>query len=85
MTQNTVQIPVQPLATKLSLSVAPIQLPTNCHNCPYFDNYQEERGRGWCNQRDRLAYSHHIFTRECELNLRSDEDILHSEFNRHIG
>ena len=56
------------------------QLPTSCANCPQFDDYQDNRKRGWCNLYNHFAKEHHPFTRDCQLNLLDEEDILRSEY-----
>ncbi len=39
----------------------------SCASCPFFNDYDDERGRGWCREFDRPARRHHRGTRECEL------------------
>ena len=46
-----------------------------CASCPQFDDYNEPRGRGWCRLFNRLAFSHHPFTLDCQLNLASDSKV----------
>lgn len=74
MTYTTAKLTVHP-ASNHSVSIPSFQLPTNCHNCPYFNNFKDNRGRGWCNQQNRHSFTHHVFTPDCELNLLSDEDL----------
>ncbi len=50
------------------------QVPTvctcdTCASCPQFNNFNESRGRGWCNLFDRVAFCHHPLTSDCRLNL----------------
>ena len=46
-----------------------------CASCPKFNDYNEPRGRGWCQLFDRVAFSHHPFTLDCQLNLASDTEL----------
>ena len=46
-----------------------------CASCPQFNDYNEPRGRGWCRLFNRLAFSHHPFTLDCQLNLASDSKV----------
>ncbi|VEP16095.1 conserved hypothetical protein [Hyella patelloides LEGE 07179] len=54
-------------------------LPTSCSNCPQFNDYQDSRSRGWCSLFNHVSFKHHPFTRDCQLNLPDEEDILRSE------
>ncbi|MEG3437789.1 hypothetical protein V0288_11730 [Pannus brasiliensis CCIBt3594] len=38
----------------------------SCASCPFFEDYDDERGRGWCREFNRPARRHHRGTRECE-------------------
>ncbi|MDJ0577682.1 MAG: hypothetical protein QNJ65_21300 [Xenococcaceae cyanobacterium MO_234.B1] len=48
---------------------------STCASCPKFKDYNEPRGRGWCRLFDRVAFSHHPFTLDCQLNLASDSKV----------
>jgi len=37
----------------------------NCATCPYFDNFHEANGRGWCKLFDHQAREHHEITNDC--------------------
>jgi hypothetical protein len=39
---------------------------STCQSCPFFDDYQDERERGWCRGFDRPARLHHPKTPDCE-------------------
>ena len=39
-----------------------------CSTCPYFSNYIETNGKGWCNLFDRQARTHHEQTNDCVVN-----------------
>lgn len=41
-----------------------------CAVCPFFRDYDEPRGRGWCSAFDRLAYRHHRATDGCRLAIK---------------
>ena len=45
---------------------------STCASCPHFDDFKEPNGRGWCMVFDRVAYQHHPFTQDCQLNLPTD-------------
>ena len=36
-----------------------------CSTCPYFDNFHESNGRGWCKLFDHQAREHHEITNDC--------------------
>ncbi|BAZ47295.1 hypothetical protein NIES4102_43410 (plasmid) [Chondrocystis sp. NIES-4102] len=36
-----------------------------CATCPYFDNFHESNGRGWCKLFDHQAREHHEITNNC--------------------
>lgn len=42
---------------------------TTCANCPYFQDFGEPNGRGWCGVFDRMARSHHRQTGDCTLEI----------------
>ena len=39
-----------------------------CATCPFFKDFQESNGRGWCNCFNHYARKHHEMTQECVLN-----------------
>ena len=43
------------------------QSPLTCQSCPFFDDYHDEKGRGWCRAFDQPARQHHLKTPDCEL------------------
>ena len=55
-------------------------IPT-CLTCPYFNNYHEDNGRGWCNCFNHQARTHHQMTNDCLLNgsLDTPEDATPTE------
>ncbi|ACK70838.1 hypothetical protein PCC7424_2417 [Gloeothece citriformis PCC 7424] len=40
---------------------------STCKSCPFFEDYQDERGRGWCHAFNQPARRHHPKTHTCEL------------------
>ncbi|WP_245602669.1 hypothetical protein [Gloeothece verrucosa] len=38
-----------------------------CQSCPFFEDYQDEGGRGWCHAFNQSARRHHPKTHDCEL------------------
>ncbi|WP_036489158.1 hypothetical protein [Myxosarcina sp. GI1] len=42
-----------------------------CAKCTYFQDYNEERGRGWCHLMDDATRRHHQRTNDCDLNSES--------------
>jgi hypothetical protein len=46
-------------------STAPTE---TCAACPYFDNFHERGGRGWCKLFDLQAREHHEMTNDCRQN-----------------
>ena len=36
-----------------------------CATCPYFENFHESNGRGWCKLFDHQAREHHEITNDC--------------------
>ena len=36
-----------------------------CSTCPYFDNFHEPNGRGWCQLFDHFSREHHEVTNDC--------------------
>lgn len=49
----------QATATKPAVEVE------TCATCPYFDNFHESNGRGWCKLFDHQAREHHPITNDC--------------------
>ncbi|MGK7875670.1 MAG: hypothetical protein AB4426_20930 [Xenococcaceae cyanobacterium] len=47
------------------------QSPLTCQSCPFFDDYHDQRGRGWCRAFDNPARRHHPRTIDCELVIQS--------------
>lgn len=43
--------------------------PKTCSNCPYFQNFGEASGRGWCSIFDQVARSHHQRTNTCDQEI----------------
>lgn len=46
-----------------------------CAACPYFDNFHESNGRGWCKLFDHQAREHHEITNDCIVS--SDLAVFH--------
>jgi len=40
-----------------------------CANCPYFQDFGERDGRGWCQLFDQTARQHHARTGDCEREI----------------
>jgi hypothetical protein len=57
------QTPVLPQTQTLSHTAT-------CATCPFFQDYGEEGGWGWCSTFDRLAYRHHRATDGCRLAIK---------------
>ncbi|MGB5634935.1 MAG: hypothetical protein WBM44_15185 [Waterburya sp.] len=55
-------------------AVKPVEAKT-CSTCPYFNNFQEPNGRGWCKLFDHQARKHHQQTLDCISS--SDLEISH--------
>ena len=49
--------------------------PSTCSTCPYFNNYNELNGRGWCHQFNQPARTYHIETNDCVVSTRRVEDL----------
>ena len=45
--------------------VKPVAAGKTCSNCPYFNNYYDPRGCGWCDLFDQQARTYHIQTNDC--------------------
>jgi hypothetical protein len=41
------------------------QTAETCQSCQFFDDYQDERGRGWCKAFNNPARRHHRKTPDC--------------------
>lgn len=39
-----------------------------CNTCPYFENYHERNGRGWCHLFNHQAREHHALINDCRQN-----------------
>ena len=80
MTQTTLELTT--LATpNSSVSTPPTKLPTSCSNCPKFRDYHDPRGRGWCLLFNQVSFQKHPFTKDCELERVSEEDIIRPPYN----
>ena len=56
---KVLNIMTQATATKPAVEVK------NCATCPYFDNFHESNGRGWCKLFDHFCRGHHEITNDC--------------------
>jgi len=45
----------------------------NCATCPYFQDFGEPKGRGWCRIFDQMARQHHFRTGGCEQEIEAVE------------
>ncbi|PSF34933.1 hypothetical protein C7H19_18170 [Aphanothece hegewaldii CCALA 016] len=55
---------------------AQTQTPTaTCAVCPFFKDYEEPRGRGWCNVFDHHVFRHHPCTNTCRSAIQSLLDL----------
>ncbi|WP_036488202.1 hypothetical protein [Myxosarcina sp. GI1] len=52
-----------------------------CAKCTYFEDYHDERGRGWCHLFDDATRKHHVRTHDCDLNSSSLQALLYSEYD----
>ncbi|WP_013321017.1 hypothetical protein [Gloeothece verrucosa] len=43
------------------------KLTETCESCTFFEDYQDERDRGWCHAFNQSARKHHPKTHDCEL------------------
>ncbi|WP_036487463.1 hypothetical protein [Myxosarcina sp. GI1] len=48
-----------------------IRQSNTCAKCTYFEDYNDERGRGWCHLLDNATRKHHQRTNDCDLNSES--------------
>jgi len=46
---------------------------STCATCPYFQEFGEQNGRGWCQLFDQMARQHHNQTRACEQEIEAVE------------
>jgi hypothetical protein len=60
MPQTTV-LPQPPLGSKVC----------TCGDCPLFRDFEDTRGRGWCDTFDRVTRRHHKATDSCYLALKA--------------
>ncbi len=44
-----------------------LKLSSTCQSCAFFNDYTDERGRGWCRAFEQPARRHHRRTPECAL------------------
>ncbi len=51
----------------------PIQ--STCATCPYFQDFGEPNGRGWCQLFDQTARQHHARTGDCEQEIEAVESV----------
>ncbi len=51
----------------------PIQ--STCATCPYFQDFGEPNGRGWCQLFDQTARQHHARTGDCEQETEAVEEV----------
>ena len=47
--------------------------PSTCSTCPYFNNYNELNGRGWCHQFNHQARTCHQETNDCVVSIQREE------------
>ena len=45
-----------------------------CADCPYFENFSEPKGRGWCYGFDQMARSYHERTAACDQEIEALEN-----------
>ena len=48
-------------------AIHPVSKTETCSTCPYFNNYIETNGKGWCNLFDHQARKHHRITNDCVI------------------
>jgi hypothetical protein len=58
-----------------------IQQSDTCAECPRFENYNEENGRGWCHCFNNATRKHHQRTQDCDLNSSSLKALPYSEYD----
>jgi len=46
---------------------------STCATCPYFQDFDERDGRGWCQLFDQMARQHHARTGDCEQEIEAVE------------
>ena len=49
-------------------STKPVSESKTCANCPFFQDFNESNGRGWCELNDSYCRKHHEMTNDCILN-----------------
>ncbi len=47
----------------------------NCASCPYFRDFGEPNGRGWCRMFDQMARQHHNRTGACDQEFNAVEEV----------
>jgi len=48
---------------------------STCATCPYFQDFDERDGRGWCQLFDQMARQHHARTGDCEQEIEAVESV----------
>ncbi len=48
---------------------------STCATCPYFQDFGERNGRGWCQLFDQTARQHHARTGDCEQEIEAVESV----------
>jgi hypothetical protein len=51
---------------KIWLNESALTRHSTCSHCPHFNNYQDNRDRGWCNLFEQAAKTHHQRTNDCD-------------------
>lgn len=69
MTQST---SIQPTSKVGTASTATLTVPKTrkvekCQECPYFTNYNEQFGRGWCQKNNCMTKEHSLPTTDCHV------------------
>jgi hypothetical protein len=44
-----------------------LQSSPTCQSCPFFEDYQDKQGSGWCQAFDKPARQHHPISSDCDL------------------
>ena len=55
--------------TQIQTKIAQVLTVSTCANCPKYKDTGEGRGRGLCTLFDKVVFSHHSLTSDCQLNL----------------
>ena len=56
--------------------------PNTCSSCSNFKNYNEPNGRGWCNQFNHQARTHHLKTNDCIISSQTFTQIEEEELEQ---